>query len=192
LTQAIAFGDTSRNGLLKVAAAGVLTGFMTPLLPVVIDKFIGIPGNWRIALVAVPFAVLVLILVRRSGTNRWWVALIAALVTMIAFVCAVNAAIWMDGEVADFAKTARGIIGGLMGGFTGAAVMALGIGVLPAGPRKAAAWLPMLVVGTLAGALLALDGALDSDLLTFLYPTWQGGVAVGLTMALGRSGGSVA
>jgi hypothetical protein len=192
LTQAIAFGDTSRNGLLKVAAAGVLTGFMTPLLPVVIDKFIGIPGNWRIALVAVPFAVLVLILVRRSGTNRWWVALIAALVTMIAFVCAVNAAIWMDGEVADFAKTARGIIGGLMGGFTGAAVMALGIGVLPAGPRKAAAWLPMLVVGTLAGALLALDGALDSDLLTFLYPVWQGGVAVGLTMALRRSGDSVA
>jgi hypothetical protein len=192
LTQAIAFCDTSRNGLLKVAAAGVLTGFMTPLLPVVIDKFIGIPGNWRIALVAVPFAVLVLILVRRSGTNRWWVALIAALVTMIAFVCAVNAAIWMDGEVADFAKTARGIIGGLMGGFTGAAVMALGIGVLPAGPRKAAAWLPMLVVGTLAGALLALDGALDSDLLTFLYPIWQGGVAVGLTMALRRSGDSVA
>jgi hypothetical protein len=192
LTQAIAFGDTSRSGLLKAAAAGVLTGFLTPLLPYMIDKIANTPGDWRIALVAMPFAVLVLIVVRRSGTNPWWVALVAALFTMIAFVCAVNAAIWIDGQASDFAKTARGIIGGLTGGFTGAAIMALGIGVLPAGPRDAAAWLPMLVVGTLAGALLALDSALDADLITFLYPVWQAGVAVGLVMALRRTGISVA
>ncbi|HEV7878102.1 hypothetical protein [Bradyrhizobium sp.] len=42
--------------------------------------------------------------------------------------------------------------------------MTLGKGLLPSGPRDPAAWLPMLVIGTVAGALLALDNALDLDL----------------------------
>jgi hypothetical protein len=75
----------------------------------------------------------------------------------------------------------------LAGGFTGAAVMAIGIGLLPAAPRDLTSWLPMLFAGTIAGALLALDNALDLDLTSFLYPGWQGSVAVGLTMALRRS-----
>jgi hypothetical protein len=52
-----------------------------------------------------------------------------------------------------------------------------------AGP---AAWRPMLVTGTIAGALLALDNALDLDLTSTLYPVWQAGVAVTLAMALQR------
>jgi hypothetical protein len=64
--------------------------------------------------------------------------------------------------------------------------MALGIGLLPSGPRDAGAWLPMLVIGTLAGALLALDNAFDLDLTSVLYPVWQAGVAAGLAMALRR------
>ena len=111
----------------------------------------------------------------------------AGIVTMIAFVCAVNAAIWIDGQVGDTAKAVRNICAGLAGGFVGSALMALGIGLLPAGPRDATAWLPMLIAGTIAGALLALDSALDLDLTSFLYPVWQAGVAVGLTMALQRS-----
>ena len=66
----------------------------------------------------------------------------------------------------------------------GAAVMALGIALLPAGPRDPAPWLPMLAIGTVAGALLALDSALELDLASVLYPVWQAGVAVGLAMAL--------
>jgi hypothetical protein len=65
-------------------------------------------------------------------------------------------------------------------------VMALGIGLLPAGPRDVAAWLPMLLIGTIAGALLALDSALELDLTSVLYPVWQAGVAAGLAMALPR------
>jgi hypothetical protein len=61
--------------------------------------------------------------------------------------------------------------------------MTLGKGLLPSGPRDPAAWLPMLVIGTVAGALLALDNALDLDLASVLYPVWQAGVAVGLAMA---------
>src|SRR5882757_9651174 len=86
LTQAITSSETSRNGLPKVASAGVLTGVLTPLLPPLVDKISGSPGDFRIALVAIPFAILVLILVWRLSSNPWWAALMAAIVTMIAFV----------------------------------------------------------------------------------------------------------
>jgi hypothetical protein len=187
VTEAITFSDTSRNGLLKVAAGGVLTGVLTPLLPPLIDKIGGSPGDFRIALVAVPFAILVLILVRRCSANPWWAALAAAIVTMIAFVAAVNAAIWIDGQADGATRAVRNILSGLAGGFTGATVMALGICLLPPGPRDVVAWLPMLIIGTVAGALMALDNALDLDLTSLLYPVWQAGVAMGLAMALRRS-----
>jgi hypothetical protein len=186
LTDTIISRADARGGLLKIAAGGILTGLVTPLLPTLIDKIVGAPGDFRIALVAVPFAMLVLILVRRLTANPWWAAVAAALVTMVAFVCAVNAAIWIDGLVGDVAKAVRNICAGLAGGFVGSAVMALGICLLPAGPRDVAAWLPMLVIGTIAGALLALDSALELDLTSVLYPAWQAGVAVGLAMALPR------
>jgi hypothetical protein len=185
LTEAIT-SDPSRNVLLKVAAGGVVSGLLTPLLPTLIDKIVGAPGDFRIALVAIPFAVLVLILVRRFSADPWWAAVTAAIVTMIAFVCAVNAAIWIDGQVGNVARGVRNICTGLAGGFTGSTIMALGIGLLPAGPRDINAWLPMLVIGTIAGTLLALDNALDLDLTSVLYPVWQAGVAVGLVMALRR------
>jgi hypothetical protein len=184
LTEVIISPDTSRGGLLKVAAAGVLSGILTPLLVPLIDYIEGTSGDFRIALVAIPFAALVLILVRRCSAGAWWAALLAALVTMIAFVCAVNAAIWIDGQVADSSKLVRNILSGLAGGFTGAAIMAIGIALLPSGPRDAVPWVHMVLTGTLAGALLALDNALDLDLASVLYPVWQAGVAVRLVQAL--------
>ncbi|MEA2822915.1 MAG: hypothetical protein QOJ86_4919 [Bradyrhizobium sp.] len=187
MTDTINSRTGARGGLLKIAAAGVLTGLLTPLLPTLIDKLISAPGDFRLALVAVPFAILVGILVRRLTSNPWWAALAAAVFTMAAFVCAVNAAIWIDGQVGDVAKAVRNICAGLAGGFVGSGVMALGIGLLPAGPRSLAAWLPMLVIGTLAGALLALDSALELDLTSALYPLWQASVAVTLAMALQRA-----
>ena len=68
-----------------------------------------------------------------------------------------------------------------------ATAMAVGISLLPAGPCDPLAWLPMLVIGTSAGALLALDNALNFDLLSTLYPVWQAGVAICLAMALRRT-----
>jgi hypothetical protein len=186
LTEAIISPNQRRTNLPKIAAAGVLAGLLTPLLPTLIDKIVGAPGDLRIALVAVPFAALVGILVRRLTSNPWWAALAAAVITMVAFVCAVNAAIWIDGQVGDVAKAVRNICAGLAGGFVGSALMALGIGLLPAGPREPAAWLPMLVIGTAAGALLAVDSALELDLTSVLYPVWQACVAVALAMALQR------
>jgi hypothetical protein len=186
LTDTIISPDRTPDSLLKIAAAGVFTGLLTPLLPTLIDKLLGAPGDLRLALVAVPFAILVGVLVRRLSLIPRWAAIAAAMVTMVAFVCAVNAAIWIDGQVGDVAKAVRNICAGLAGGFVGSALMALGIGLLPAGPRDAAAWLPMLVIGTVGGALLAVDSALDLDLTSVLYPVWQAGVAIALAMALQR------
>jgi hypothetical protein len=184
LTQAIASPDTSRNNLLMIAAGGIISGILTPLLPTLIDQIVGLPGQLRISLIAVPFAVLVFILVRRFSANPWWASLLAAIITMVAFVCAVNAAIFVEGQTAGAATVMRYLLAGLTGGLVGSAVMALGIGLLPAGPRKAAAWWSMLITGTLAGALLALDNALGLDQVSLLYPLWQAAVAMRLVMAL--------
>jgi len=179
--------DISRNKLLKIAAGGLVSGVLTPLLPDVIDKLTGAPGMLRLALVALPFAVLVFFVVRRRSSNPVWAALAAAVVTMVAFVGAVNAAIFIDGQMAGAAKAMRSLFAGLAGGLVGSGLMALGIALLPAGPRKAEAWMPMLVTGTVAGALLALDTSLGLDRTSFLYPVWQAAVGVRLALALRRA-----
>ena len=74
----------------------------------------------------------------------------AAIVTMVAFVGAVNAAIFIDGQMAGAAKPMRSLFAGLTGGLVGAGLMALGIARLPASPRQAAAWMPMLVTGAVS------------------------------------------
>ena len=183
---AIASDNTSRNTLLVIAAGGLLSGILTPLTPQLIDKFTGGSGNLRMALVAVPFAVLVFFVVRRCSANPGWAALVASIVTMIAFVCAVNAAVFIDGQTYGAAKLMRNVLAGLAGGFVGAGLMALGIALLPAGPRDAALWMRMVLTGTLAGALMAADRALDLDLTSVLYPVWQAAVAVRLAMVLQR------
>jgi hypothetical protein len=186
LTQAITSTDTSRNGLLIATAGGLVSGILTPLLPTLIDQIAGGSGQLRISLIAVPFAVLVFILVWRFSANPGWASWLAAIITMVAFVCAVNAAIFIDGQAAGAARIMRYLLAGLTGGLVGTAVMALGIGFLPAGPRNAAAWWPMLITGALSGTLLALDNALGLDQTSFLYPVWQASVAVRLLMVLRR------
>src|SRR5258707_13440537 len=94
LTEAIAASDETPKGLLKVAGAGLLTGVLTPLLPPLIDRINGTPGDFRIALVAVPFAILVFILVRRFSPNPCWASLGAPLVPMIAFGAPGKVPVW--------------------------------------------------------------------------------------------------
>jgi hypothetical protein len=192
LTQAITSADTSRNNLLMVAGGGLVSGILTSLLPALVDGIVGTSGRFpfvqfRLALIALPFAVLVFVVVRRFSNNRWWAALIAAVITMIAFVCAVDAAIFVEGNTGDAPRAMRYLLAGLTGGLVGAGVMALGIALLPAGPRQPAAWWPMLITGALVGTLLALDDALGLDKVSLLYPLWQAAVAVRLATILRRS-----
>lgn len=192
MTQAIASADISRNNLLMVAAGGLVSGILTSLLPALVDSIVGTNGKFplvqfRLALIALPFAVLVFILVRCYSRNASWAALIAAIVTMIAFVCAVDAAIFVEGNTGDAPRAMRYLLAGLTGGLVGTAVMAFGIALLPAGPRQPAAWWPMLITGALLGTLLALDDALGLDKIAFLYPLWQAAVALRLATILRRS-----
>jgi len=192
LTQAITPADTSRNSLLTVAAGGLVSGILTAWLPALVDTIVGTNGRFplvqfRLALIALPFAVLVFVVIRRFSRNAVWAALIGALVTMIAFVCAVDAAILVEGNTGDAPRAMRYLLAGLTGGMVGTAVMALGIGLLPAGPRQPAAWWPMIIIGALLGTLLALDDALGLDKIAFLYPVWQAAVAVRLALILQRS-----
>ena len=69
LTDAIT-ANTSRNELLKIAAGGIVSGILTPLMPQLIDRLQSGPGMLRLALVAVPFALLVVIVVRRCSCCR--------------------------------------------------------------------------------------------------------------------------
>lgn len=185
MTQTITSTDASRS-LLLAAAGGVISGILTPLLPSLIDQIVGLPGQLRISLIAVPFAVLICVLVRRFSVNPLWAAMLAAVITMIAFVCAVNAAIFVEAQTAGAATPMRYLLAGLTGGLVGAAVMALGIARLPAGPRAMAAWWPMLTTGAFAGTLLALDNALGLDRTSLLYPVWQAAVSVRLVLILRR------
>ena len=183
MTDAIT-ADMSRNELLKIAIGGLISGVLTPLLPYVIDLFPRAPAMFGIALVAIPFAVLVFVVMRWRSANPVWAAVLAAVITMIAFVAAVNAAVYIDGQMTGAEKGMRSLFAGLTGGLVGSALMALGIALLPAGPRKAGPWMPMLVSGTVAGSLLALDTLLGLDRTSVLYPVWQAAVGVRLAMAL--------
>src|SRR3954454_15499936 len=127
MTDTLALPDRSRGDLFRIAAGGVLTGILTPLFQPVVDRIAGAPGDLRIALLGLPFAILVAVLVRRLSAGPTWTVLASAVITMAAFVCAVNAAVWIDGQVGDISKIARNICAGLAGGFVGAGVMALGI-----------------------------------------------------------------
>lgn len=185
MTQAIA-ADGSRNDLLKIAVGGLVSGLLTPLLPDAIDLLTVAPRMLRLGLLALPFAVVVFFVVRWRSANPPWAALLAGIVTMVAFVGAVNAAIFIDGQMTGAAKPMRSLFAGLTGGLVGAGLMALGIARLPASPRQAAAWMPMLVTGAVAGSLLALDNALGLDRTSFLFPVWQAAVGVRLATVLRR------
>lgn len=192
MTQAITSAATSRNSLLMVAAGGLVSGILTTWLPALVDIIVGTNGRFplvqfRLALIALPFAVLVFVVIRRFSPNASWAALAAAIVTMIAFVCAVDAAILVEGNTGDAPRAMRYLLAGLTGGLVGSAVMALGIGLLPAGPRQAAAWWPLVITGALLGTLLALDDALALDKIALLYPVWQAVIAVRLALILRRS-----
>ena len=171
--------------LFKVMCAGLATGLITPWLQPLLDRIDLPPGGVGVALMALPFALLVQWLVWRTG-RRWWTATFAALVTMLAFVAAVNVAILVDALTFDSGRNMRNALAGLAGGGTGALLLVLGLLPLPGVPVARLAWLATPLIGTLAGGLLAVDFAVGFEFFSFLYPVWQAAVGVSLATALHR------
>ena len=112
MTDAIT-ANASRNDLLKIAIGGLVSGLLTPLLPDAIEMLTVAPRMLRLALLALQFAVVVFFVVRWRSANPVWAALVAAIVTMVAFVGAVNAAIFIDGQMTGAAKAMRSLFAGL-------------------------------------------------------------------------------
>lgn len=176
-----------RSLYLKAALGGLVTGVLTPLMELPVTKF-DLVGSYTFALVAIPFAILVMGLLRVTRSPPWWAAVAVALVTAGAFVPAVTVAVWVIQFPSQFLwelpEALRHVLGGIAGGLVGTAIMAIGLRVLPVGPPDLLTWLPMLAIGGVAGMLLAVDTALRLDLVSVLYPLWQAGVAIGLVKGL--------
>ena len=171
--------------LFKVMCAGLATGLITPWLQPLLDRVDLPAGGVGVALMALPFALLVAWLVWRTG-RRWWTATLAALVTMLAFVAAVNVAILVDALTFDSGRNIRNALAGFAGGGTGSLLLVLGLLPLPGVPVARLAWIVTPLIGTLAGGLLAVDFAVGFEFFSFLYPVWQAAVGVSLATALHR------
>lgn len=170
---------------LYVAAGlgGLITGVLTPFMQLLVIRS-QLSGNPALALLALPFAILVMGLVHATRSPPWWAVVSAALVTAAAFVAAVTAAFFVVELPSGLPKVAKHLLGGIAGGCVGAAIMAIGLHMLRLGRAGLRVWLPMLVIGGVAGMLLAVDTQIKVPLVSVLYPVWQAGVAVGLVKAL--------
>jgi hypothetical protein len=183
VTSAVTSNAIDRSLYLKAGVGGLATGILTPLMELPVIK-LDLVGSYTFALVAVPFAVLVLVLLRVIRSPPWWVVVSAALITAAAFVAAVTAAVWVIQFPSGLPEPLRNMLGGVAGGLVGTAIVVIGLCVLPVGPPELKAWLPMLAIGGAAGMLLEIDALLQLDLVSVLYPVWQAGVAIGLVNGL--------
>jgi hypothetical protein len=69
LTGAIT-ADISGRDLLKIAIGGLVSGLVTPLAPRLIERLFGPPGLWQLALLALPFAVVMCFVVATAPIRR--------------------------------------------------------------------------------------------------------------------------
>ena len=115
---------------------------------------------------------------------------------MIAFVCAVNAAIFIDGTGRWSPPSHEYLLAGLTGGFVGAGMMALGVALLPAGPRDFMRVAADADVRHRYRRLAGVDNALDLDLdlgaLSGLAGLRRGRAGDGVAGATDAAGGSFA
>ena len=166
-----------------VACAGLVTGFLTPLILNFIGNYFdpsgfrGAPGL-HYACGGVPFALLIIAMARAAGQVAWWRALALGAATLIAMSTAIILSANTNVALGDIAEPARDLVSGPIGGFVGSGLMALAAALLRIGSGNLVRWLPLVVVGTLLGLLLAVDIWLNSDNVWVIFPVWQASVAL--------------
>ncbi|WP_315835806.1 hypothetical protein [Bradyrhizobium prioriisuperbiae] len=175
--------DAGRSLYVAAGLGGLITGVLTPFMQLLVIRT-QLSGNHALVLLALPFAVLVMGLLHATRSPPWWALVTAALVTTVAFVAAVSAAVFVVELPSGLPKVVRYMLAGIAGGLVGTSIMAIGLRLLPLGRAGLRAWLPMLAIGVVVGILLAVDILIKVPLVSVLYPVWQAGVAIGLVKGL--------
>jgi hypothetical protein len=172
-----------------IACCGLLTGLLTPLILDYIDSLDyprGFSGSHGVGLAigAVPYGLLVVAVARIAAEANWLRASALGLATLVAASVAITLSANTNVALDSIAEPGRELIGGPVGGVIGSGLMALAALLLRIGPRNPVRWLPMVLVGTGLGALLALDVWLHSENVWVLFPVWQASVALVLLRTL--------
>lgn len=170
-----------------IVICGLVTGFLTPLILNYIDSlYLPFGGGNLIVLAvgAVPYGLLVVVIARIVAEASWPRAGALGLATLVSASVAITVSANTNAALDTIAEPGRELIGGPVGGVIGSGVMAVAALLLRIGPRNPARWLPMVFVGTGLGALLALDVWLHSENVWVLFPVWQASVALVLLRTL--------
>jgi hypothetical protein len=172
-----------------IVCCGLLTGFLTPLILNYIDS-LDYPREFHgvtLAISAVPFGLLIVVIARIAAEVSWLRASALGLATLVAASVAITLSANTNAALGDIAEPGRELIGGPVGGVVGSGLMALAALLLRIGPRNPVRWLPIVLVGTVLGALLALDIWLHSENVWVLFPVWQASVALIFLRTLQRA-----
>ena len=166
-----------------VVCTGLVTGFLTPLILNFVGTYIdhggfrGAPGL-HYASGGVPFALLIVAIARFTGAVAWWRAVALGIATLVAMSTAVILSANTNAALGNIAEPARELVGGPVGGVVGISLMALAAVLLRVGPANLVRWLPLVVVGTVLGAVMVLDVWLDAENVWATFPVWQASVAL--------------
>ena len=166
-----------------IAFCGLLSGFLTPLIPNYIDSLYqprGFSGGNGIVLAigGLPFALLIVVIARIAADVSWLRAAALGIATMVATSVSITVSANTNAALGSIAEPTRELIGGPVGGVIGSGMVALAGSLLRIGPRHPARWWMLVLVGTVLGALLAVDVWLDSENVWVLFPVWQASIAL--------------
>jgi hypothetical protein len=166
-----------------VACAGLVTGFLTPLILNFVGTYIdhggfrGAPGV-HYASGGIPFALLVVAIARFAGEVAWWRAVALGFATLVAMSTAIILSANTNNALGDIREPLRDLVSGPVGGVVGSGLMVLAAALLGVGPANLMRWLPLVAVGAVLGVVMVFDFWRDADNVWALFPVWQASVAL--------------
>jgi len=177
------FARSPRVADALVVCLGIVTGLLTPQILDATDRWFAPYGFTNAhgpvyAVGGIPFAILIGAITRLAGRIDWRRSIAFGASTLVIMVLAITAAANTADLVSNLPEPDRELIGGPGGGLVGSGLMAVAALLLRIGPRNILRWLPLVVVGTALGSLLAIDIWRDSEKVWVLFPVWQAGVAL--------------
>lgn len=167
---------------LRLALLGAGTGVLTILAL----SFIPNGAPWPTKLVASGggFALLLAYAVRQAAGATWPRCAAVVVMTLAAWQCALSAGIWVHELLGQWTLVTRSAaakmaVAGLVGGFVGSGLTAIGLALAAGAFRRAEAVGATVALGTVLGLLLAGDDAVGTRDVLFwlLFVVWQAGIA---------------